>query len=301
LDESDFTDPVSLTRFLYFTDLEQGKATRGQLQNTIDSLNNAKNLAIATRSPFAVTDESQTSYQEAYYSSGPKKVAHAFLELTEANPTALKIEKITLQKGDKHKDITLSELKELITPSSDVISFEYLKLKLKLDKKALENRLNTYLDAFVDGSLLVPSGIRYFSFEKQQTDIMRSLQEMAKKYGNKNITFTLEELAKKGGWYQKEERNYRPFETLCALERLGQLTLQDFRKHEIILSLNKSLPAQGDKSKKVSAAQNPIVEPIKSITFISENKRADKVSSFYINHYIHDVHKMQSLSGSYTP
>ncbi len=296
-EESNFNDPILLTRFVFFTEIEQRQETRKRLLHSIDSLNNAKNAALVTRSPMLIADGNHTSHTDAYYSSYPKKVGLALIELAESDPVAIKIEKINLKKGDKNKDVTVSELKEFLTPSSDVISFEYLQLKIKLDKKALEKRLGTYLDAFREGALLAGPDIRYYFFEKQKEDITRSLQNMAKKYGNKNITFTLDELAKKGGWYQRDERNYRPFETLFTLEKLGELEIHDLRKHEIILSLKKYLSAETKQSAAGPSIQKSAIESIKSITFISENKKADKVSSFYINHHIHDVHKMQRLSG----
>ncbi len=295
-EESNFSDPVLLTKFVFFTELEQRQETRKRLQHSIDSIDNAKNAALATRSHMVVADGSHTSYSDAYYSADPKKIGLALLELAESDPAAVKIEKINLQKGTKSKDVALSELKEFLSPSSDVISFDYLQLNIKLDKKALLKRLETYLDAFREGALLAGPNIRYYSFEKQKEDITRSLQNMAKKYGNKNITFTLDELAKKGGWYQRDERNYRPFETLFTMEKLGELEIHDLRKHEIILSFKKS-PSAEAKPAAGPSTQKSAIESIKSITFISENKKADKVSSFYINHHIHDVHKMQRLSG----
>lgn len=297
LNEADFNDLIPLSKLSFFTSAEGRVATRAHLQHTIDSLNNAQSRAIATRSPMEIADGHNLPLGDAYYSFEPKKVVYALIELAETDPAALKIEKIVLKKGDKNKDLTISELKDLIDPTADIISFEYLQIKIKLDKKALEKRLCTYLEAFIDGSLLVPPNARYFSFEKQSADVMRPLQKMAEKYGNKNLTFTIEELAKKGGWYQKDERNYRPFETLFALEKLGNIQIQDLRKYEVILSLNKV--ATKKEIIQASPVKTKPVEPdqIKSITFISENKKADKVFSFYINHHIHDVHKMQSLSG----
>ena len=107
------------------------------------------------------------------------------------------------------------------------------------------------------------------------------------------MVLTAEEVAKAGGWYLKGEHHYRFYETLFALEKSDDIKITDLRKDEIVFTLNEKVVPQT-----ISAItpKKTVTENIKSITFISENKKADKVSSFYINHNIHDVHKMQRLS-----
>lgn len=70
------------------------------------------------------------------------------------------------------------------------------------------------------------------------------------------MVLTAEEVAKAGGWYIRDEHNYRFYETIFTLEMSGQIEITNLRKEEVIISLltvpvsaqSASIPVQKNES-----------------------------------------------------
>lgn len=308
--DSEYDRPIKVRDFCFFTLEEQRELTRHNVQKTIDSIN----LAVASRTLITPGSRHTTS-EDSFFYFNSIKAFHTLVDLTK-KPGAIELSDIHLDKSyfqdcnhsnkycalgeevynkiQADQGITLKEIGLHIYPDQykDSRLIDSFTFRIKIDKEKLEEKLNTYLDDFMGNKLLGPKGVRYFDPQKQSQDILTVIKKLSLKYGNKMI-LTSEEIAKEGGWYLRDEYHYRFYETIFALEKTGDIKITDLRKDEVILSLNQK-PVPGP----VPAAvpQKSVPEEIKSITFISENKKADTVSSFYINHHIHDVHKMQRLS-----
>ena len=282
---------------------------RGKIQKSIDIIN------VATRSQSPIdTNARTTSFEDSYFHFDPSKILFALVDLSH-KPSTIEITNIHVDKkfladfkdviipsdfGPKgyakvmeEKELTLADLGEVyFNKYSKSVAFSYLTFEIKIHKDKLEEKLNIYLDAFIGNKLTNPVGLRYLDPKKQRQDILAATQKLSEKYGS-NMVLTAEEVAKAGGWYLKDEHHYRFHETILALEKSGDIKITDLRKDEVVFTLNEKVSPQ---TVPVVTPKKAVVEDIKSITFISENKKADKVSSFYINHHIHDVHKMQRLS-----
>ena len=127
---------------------------------------------------------------------------------------------------------------------------EFLHLELKIDKTALQAKLNTYIDAFDASNLVASLDVQYYEPNLQRTNVYSSIQSITKNFGTKNLQMTPLRIAECGNWTPEDEKHYRIFETLFSLEKTGEITINDLRKSEIILSLNdisenKKTPAWG--------------------------------------------------------
>jgi len=139
-------------------------------------------------------------------------------------------------KVEKGKNLTLLEFSEFISKTDSVLYYS-ISFKLGIDKKNLLARLNAYIADFVAGELIPPQGVRLFQFDQQKSNILKSIQTLATKYGSMNMPITFEEVARSGGWIHKDEHHYRFYETIFALEKTGEIEIKDMRKEEVILSL----------------------------------------------------------------
>lgn len=308
--DGEYDRPIKVRNFCFFTLEEQREIARHKVQKTIDSIN----LAVASRTLITPGTRS-TSSEDSFFYFNSIKTFLALVDLTK-KPASIEISDIHLDKtyfrdckpenkycslGEEvykkiqaDEGITLKEIGLHIYPDQykDSRLIDSFTFRIKIDKEKLQEKLNVYLNDFMESKLLGPKGVRYFDPQKQSKDILTVIKKLSEKYGN-NMVLTSEEVAKAGGWYLKDEHHYRFYETLFALEKSGDIKITDLRKDEVILSFNeKGVPGPVP----VTVPKKTLAEDIKSITFISENKKADKVSSFYINHHIHDVHKMQRLS-----
>jgi hypothetical protein len=308
--DGEYDRPIKVRNFCFFSDVEQRELTRNKVQKTIDSIN----VAVASRTLITPGSRDTTS-EDSFFYFDSIKTFHALVDLTK-KPGAIELSDIHLNKTyfrdckpenkycslgevvykkiQADQGITLKEIGLHIYPDQykDSRLIDSFIFRIKIDKEKLEEKLNTYLSDFMESKLLGPKGVRYFDPKKQSRDILAVIKKLSAKYGS-NMVLTADEVAKAGGWYLKDEHHYRFYETLFALEKSGDIKITDLRKDEIILTFSEKVVPQ------VVPAVTPkktVVEEIKSITFISENKKADKVSSFYINQHIHDVHKMQRLS-----
>lgn len=308
--DGEYDRPLKVRNFCFFSPEEQRELTRHNVQKTIDSIN----LAVASRT--LITPRTRNSPSEdSFFYFDSIKTFHALVDITK-KPGCIELSDIHLDKtyfrdcnpGNKYcslgeevykkiqadEGITLKDLGLHIYPDQykDSRLIDSFTFSIKIDGEKLEGKLNTYLDDFIGNKLLGPKGVRYFDSKNQSHDILTVIKKLSAKYGS-NMVLTSEEVAKAGGWYLKDEHHYRFYETILALEKSGDVRITDLRKDEVILTLNEKIPPQAVPT---VTPKKTVVEDIKSITFISENKKADKVSSFYINHHIHDVHKMQRLS-----
>lgn len=255
-----------------------------------------------------------TDFENSFFHSTPPDSFRALVELSQG-PECIEFTKISIDKKllgpsfseDKFggfgeevynkimagKNLTIKDLGfSYFSNYSNNPLFSYLSFEIKIDTEKLEQKLNTYIDDFIAHKFIGPKGARYLDPKKQSKNILAAIKKLSERYGNAMV-LTADEIAKAGGWYLKDEHNYRFYEALFALERSGNIEIKNLRQSEVVLHLHKIIDEQPIPS---PLPKKTITENIKSITFISENKKADKVSSFYINHHIHDVHKMQRLS-----
>jgi hypothetical protein len=155
------------------------------------------------------------------------RFADPFCELTEH----------VYKKVEKSEKLSLSEFKGLMLNNPDESVYPSIHFKIRIDKKNLLLLLNAYVTDFMSGELIPPQGIRLFKFDQQRNNILSSIKSLSVKYGGKNMALTFKEVARCGGWENKDEHHYRFYETLFALEKMGEITITDLRKDEVIISL----------------------------------------------------------------
>jgi hypothetical protein len=140
------------------------------------------------------------------------------------------------KKVESAERLTVAELKDLVQRKLLIPAYPSLYFKIRIDKEKLLARLNVYLDDFMEGKLIPPKGVRYFRFEEQKKNILLGAQSLVAEYGN-NTPITFEEVAKRGGWENKDEDHYRFYETIFALEKLEEIRVTDLRGDEVIISI----------------------------------------------------------------
>lgn len=202
------------------------------------------------------------------------------------------------KKVEKAEKITLSEFKELIQKKPDESIYASIHFKIHIDKKNLLARMNAYITDFVSGELTPPQGVRLFRFDQQRNSILGAIQSLATKYGNKNMAITFKEVARCGGWEDKDEHHYRFYETIFALEKTGEIVVTDLRKEEVVMSVVDK-PVVEEKvapHKELSSADKKklaILEKLKEEwDLVSKNTERirTKISGY-------DVHKMMGEAG----
>jgi hypothetical protein len=140
------------------------------------------------------------------------------------------------KKVENGEFLTLSELRQLLHKGIDESIYPSVRFKMRIHKKRLQARLNTYLDDFISGKLIPSKGVRYFRFEEQKKNILLGVQSLVAEYGN-NTPITFEEVAKRGVWENEDEDRYRFYETLFALEKLEEIRITNLRGDEVIISV----------------------------------------------------------------
>jgi hypothetical protein len=110
-------------------------------------------------------------------------------------------------------------------------------MDIKIDRPAIEAKLDAYIEDFSAGNLVAPHGILYFDANIQRTQVHSAVQAMTGSFGVKNLLVTHERIAQYAGWPVGNQKYYRIFETLFWLEKTGNVTIHDLRKGEVILSL----------------------------------------------------------------
>jgi hypothetical protein len=136
------------------------------------------------------------------------------------------------KKVEAEESLTLTDLASLIRNAHDESLHSLLFFKIQVEKKNLLARMEAYIDDFIAGNLIPPKGVRYFKFDEQKNVIFDALQSLSAKYGNTIVT-TFAEVAEHGGWADKDERHYRFYETLLALEKMKEIEIRDLRKEEV--------------------------------------------------------------------
>lgn len=307
--DGEFDGKLTSRSFAFFNDVEQRRLTRDKVQRTIDAIRVATKSGVLMNAGIRSTD-----FENSFFHSSPPESFRALVELSQG-PKCIEFIKISIDKKllgpsfseDKFggfgeeaynkimadKNLTIKDLRfSYFSNYSNNPLFSYLSFEIKIDKEKLAEKLNTYIDDFTAHKFIGPKGARFIDPKKQSGNILAALMKLSERYGSAMVTSS-EEVAKAGGWYLREEHNYRFLEALFALERSGNIEIKDLRQSEVVLSLNENIK---EEAVPAPVTKKIVAEDIKSITFISENKKADKVSAFYINHHIHDVHKMQRLS-----
>ena len=135
------------------------------------------------------------------------------------------------------KNLTLDELKLLITREQPIPLWDFLSFAISINKILLLKKMHEYINHFMLGELIPPPKVRYFGYQQQSEMLSQSIRQLSKKYGNQNFSITLDELAKEGGWQGKNEKNLRFYETVFALEMIGQIEIKALRKEEVVVSL----------------------------------------------------------------
>ncbi len=116
-----------------------------------------------------------------------------------------------------------------------------LTFNLKINKVELFKKLDGYITAFMLNELDQPRGVRYYGYRQQREKICASILIASKKYDNRNLALTFNELAKLGGW-EIDKNHIRFYETIIALARAGNLAIKNFRKEEVVFKLTDEFP-----------------------------------------------------------
>ena len=141
------------------------------------------------------------------------------------------------KKVEKAEKLTLSEFKELVSKKLDESIYSSIHFKIRIDKNNLLMRLNAYIGDFMASELIPSQSVRLFKFDQQRNNILGAIQSLATKYGSKNMAVTFKEVARCGGWEDKDEHHYRFYETIFALEKTGEIVVTDLRKEEVVMSV----------------------------------------------------------------
>ena len=180
------------------------------------------------------------------------------------------LSKDVYKKVKESQKLTLEELIEVVNATSEMPMLEMVSFKLKVDTENLSTHLNAYIDEFISGNLVPYKNVRYFQFDRQKKALLDSLLQMAKDFGPKNITATFEQLGNSGAWTIDDQHHYRFYETLFALERIGEIEIKDIRGSEVIVSLEEqAIDPENNTSRKdrparvLSPAEYPITEASK--------------------------------------
>lgn len=175
--------------------------------------------------------------------------------------------------------LTVEQLKKLIVLPRRLPLWNHLTFDIKVNKAVLSKKLNDYLELFTTGELVAPPKVRYFDYKEQRARLCPSMKSLAKKYGNKNMPITFEELAREGGWYQKDEKHFRFYETIFSIEKAGDIQIKDLRKEEVVISLTSQFIFSGDSLRREDHPTEDFnlntqreIETIKSITIPEDHR-----------------------------
>mgnify|MGYP001581383658 CR=1 FL=1 len=262
-----------MSDFLFFSQDEQRRIAVRRVQDNIDSINDMA-VKLAQGVTIDVQQSKETPSKDSYFTFEPEGVLAALIELSESKalnirnieiePEYLKYYQRTREKSGEnlpginakestddfcgltenlYKKIEVGHRLSVLELSAirSLPIYNHLSFGISVNKSVLKKKLNKYIHAFMDGDLIRPPRIRYFSYEQQKLTIGPSLKEIANKYGSRNISVTLQELIKESGLYSINARNFRFYEILFALEEVGEITITDIRKEEVIISFAKEL------------------------------------------------------------
>jgi hypothetical protein len=140
------------------------------------------------------------------------------------------------EKTEAGEELTADEFRSL-TGALHTSAHDCLMMNIKIDRPALEAKLDGYIDDFIAGNLVAPHGVLYFDASIQRTQIYSAVQAMTANFGVKNLLVTPERIAQYAGWPVGNQKYYRIFETLFSLEKASNVSIHDLRKGEVILSL----------------------------------------------------------------
>ncbi len=250
----EFNGKLTPDSLRFFTPKEERDLIREGIQKSIDIMN------IATQSRLLMDIYGRkTDPKDTYFHFDP---SHSFLALTELThkPAAIEFTNIRIDKkllidfkdlfkpADfgpegytkilEEKELTVADLGyTYFNNYSNNPLFSYLTFEIKIDEDHLQKKLNEYLEDFENNKLVAPKGLRYMDATKQIDDVFSAITHMEGKFG-KNMVVTVDEVAKAGNWFIKNEHFYRLYEAIFALEKAGKLTVNDLRKEEILITLN---------------------------------------------------------------
>lgn len=144
---------------------------------------------------------------------------------------------VVYKKAETGESLTVDEFRRLANFSNHT-THDFLVLKLKINKPALQAKLDAYIDDFLAGNLVGPYGSSYYAAHIQRLNIYGYyIQPTTGEYGHKMRQLTIEKIATYLKWPPGEEKKYRFFETLLSLERTGNIVVNDVRQSEVIISL----------------------------------------------------------------
>lgn len=146
------------------------------------------------------------------------------------------------EKIEKEQEVNLADLKEFASSTKDSPMLSLASFKVRLNGKNMSAHVDEYIDDFIAGDLVSANGVRYFQFQHQKDNIFGSIKQIAVKFGAHNMVITSEEVAKYGGWEYKDEHHYRFYETFLALEKIGDIAINNLRGAEIIISILDNQP-----------------------------------------------------------
>ncbi len=141
------------------------------------------------------------------------------------------------EKIEKEKEVSLADLKEFTSSTKDASMLSLASFKVRLNGKSMSAHVDKYIDDFIAGDLVPGNGVRSYQFQHQKDNIFGSIKQIAVKFGSHNMVITSDEIARYGGWEYKDERHYRFYETLLALEKTGEIEIKSLRGAEIIISI----------------------------------------------------------------
>ena len=140
------------------------------------------------------------------------------------------------KKTDAEQTLTPDEFRTLANPACHT-THEFLVLKIKINKAALQAKLNDYISNFESSNLVASLGVEYFDPNLQRENVYASIQKMTAKFGTKNLKITPKKIAQYSNWMEEDKKHYRIFETLFSLEKTGEIEITNLQKDEVILSL----------------------------------------------------------------
>lgn len=117
----------------------------------------------------------------------------------------------------------------------------YVLFDIKIDMKKLKNKLDDYIQNFLDSELIPAQGQHFYSVEKQFEDILRTLKFLSDSYGYKNVILNIGQVANTlddfGNLIYSNASSYRFYEALLGLEKTKVIVIKDLRNNEAVLSV----------------------------------------------------------------
>lgn len=109
---------------------------------------------------------------------------------------------------------------------------------LKINDDVLKQKVDEYIDNFIQQDLMPEKDVLYFSVDQQRHNLLDAIQRIVPSYGYKNIFLSLQRVMKINGLDRSTAEQHRFFEGMFSLEHTGEIKIDNLRGDgEVVFSL----------------------------------------------------------------